>query len=89
MKTEIKRVEHPMARTPVVEVGSCVVQESDGGFFVMLPDGQVSFKPTKEIAEKHCCAFFRKTCPKNEISFGKIKWTFAPKTVEAEVLQPT
>lgn len=93
---KIRRESHPLARTPVVNAGKAVCQETDGtdggwgrGFVVMLPTGEIKFAASKDAAETLCRKFFKRTCPKNEISFGTIVWHFIAKSTAEEVLQPT
>lgn len=85
----LRRENHPFARTPVVNVGRAVCQETEGGFLIMLPTGQIEFRSSATDAERLCRKFFKRKCPPNEISFGTIIWHYSAKVKKVEVLQPT
>lgn len=85
----MRRINHPLARTPVVDAGKAIIQQTEGGFFIMLPTGKIEFRATQHEAKKLCHKFFKRVCGKDEISLGKIVWFFNAKSAAEEVVQPT
>ncbi len=87
-----KNVAHRLAHPFAFDGGKATCQETEeGGFFVMLPSGDVFFRKTQPEADKLCRDHFRKHCPAGKISLGTIVWHMLPKqkTIIKEVLQPT
>jgi hypothetical protein len=87
-KPKYKFVTHPNARGLVVEVeGVCHVNEVNGGFEVLTPDGSVSPLLIGEVeAQEYCNEYFRKHCPPDKISLGRSEWYFRPKTSSRETI---
>lgn len=71
---------------PKVEYqGKVVVDACYGGYFFMLPDGQVGERQTAAEVEKLAKAWFKKHAPHNAIGVGKIEWRFRDRTVTTDI----
>jgi hypothetical protein len=68
--------------------GKVVVEVCYGGYFFMLPDGQVGERQTQAEVEKLAKAWFKKHAPRNAVGVGVIEWRARDKTVKTKIEQP-